>query len=197
MSEFVTVGTLQTMFPHIKLAIRQIYAVQFNKWLPIYAINTPERLAAFFAQIGHESGGLQYTAELWGPTPQQLKYEPPSELAGRLGNTLPGDGKLFRGRGLIQITGRHNYAELSRALEFNFIEQPRQLVTCQWAVKSACWWWQDRKLNELADLNNLESFRKITRIINGGYNGLEDRVERWQVAKKIFLASGKDNKTVA
>jgi len=157
--------------------------------MPIYAIDNPYRISAFLAQIGHESGGLVYTAEIWGPTTQQLKYEPPSQLANKLGNALPGDGKLFKGRGLIQITGRHNYTQLSRALSVDLISNPKQLETCDIAVRSACWFWQNRSLNELSDLNTEESYRKITLTINGGLNGWNDRLKRWDDAKKLFIQS--------
>ena len=81
-----------------------------NAALDAFGIDTPVRVAAFLAQIGHESGYLQWTRELWGPTEQQLRYEPPSTLARELGNTFPGDGRLYRGAGLIETTGRANFA---------------------------------------------------------------------------------------
>lgn len=88
-----------------------------------YHINTPARLAAFLAQIGHESGKLAWTRELWGPTGPQSRYDGREDL----GNTEPGDGYRFRGRGLIQITGRDNYRTASDALGHDFIADPDTL----------------------------------------------------------------------
>ena len=83
-----------------------------EKYCKEYEINTPLRLAAFIAQIAHESGDFKYTREIWGPTKAQIGYEGRLDL----GNTVPGDGKRYRGRGLIQITGRSNYVKLSKKL---------------------------------------------------------------------------------
>ena len=87
-----------------------------------------QRVAAFLAQLGHESGELQFLEELWGPTPAQKRYEPPGELARRLGNTQRGDGRRFKGRGPIQITGRANYARYGELLGVGLVGQPQQAV---------------------------------------------------------------------
>jgi putative chitinase len=94
------------------------------------------------AQIGHESGSLAHLKEIWGPTDQQRRYEPPSNLAARLGNDTLGDGFRFRGRGLIQITGRSNYEQVGAGLGVDLIRQPELLEEPDYAVASACWWWQ-------------------------------------------------------
>jgi putative chitinase len=141
-----------------------------------FAITTPARQAAFLAQIGHESGGLMYTRELWGPTPAQVRYEGRADL----GNTQPGDGSKYRGRGFIQITGRANYAAAGKALHLDLIDHPEILEDPEMVAVSAAWWWKSHGLNELADTGD---FHRITRVINGGTNGLADRLARWEKAK--------------
>jgi len=193
----ISYGMIRDCFPRLAPARLQIFTEAFNLHFPAYGLTSPIRIAAFMAQIGHESGDLRHTVEIWGPTPQQRRYEPPSELANRLGNTQPGDGERFKGRGLIQVTGRFNYAQLSQALGEDFIGKPALLESPNMAVKSACWWWSSRNLNDLADANDEHNFRKITRIINGGLNGWDDRLERWQRYKNIFVISGNNASTVA
>ena len=156
-----------------------VFASWLNKAMLAYDITTPRRQSAFLAQIGHESGGLRYTREIWGPTPAQIKYEGRKDL----GNTQRGDGKLFMGRGLIQITGRANYVEVSEALGRDFVERPELLETAEWASLSAAWFWDSRGLNDLADAGK---FERITRRINGGLNGLDDRLARWEAAKEVL-----------
>lgn len=134
-----------------------------------YGIVTPERIAAFLAQVGHESGRLAYTREIWGPTPAQRRYEGRADL----GNTEPGDGRRFMGRGLIQLTGRHNYARMSAALGQDFIARPELLETPQYASLSAGEFWSWIGANKLADQGR---FDDITRRVNGGQNGRADRV---------------------
>lgn len=146
---------------------------------PDFDINTPQRMAAFLAQVGHESGGLHWLTELWGPTDAQLRYEGRKDL----GNTQPGDGARFKGRGLIQITGRNNYQKASTALATDFISNPELLAEPDMAVRSAMWFWQAHGLNELADA---DSFRLITQIINGGFNGLTERLALYEVAKEVL-----------
>lgn len=164
----------------------RVYTTQLNTQCPRFGINTLVRLAAFVAQIGHESGSLAHVRELWGPTDQQRKYEPPSDVAASLGNDTPGDGFRFRGRGLIQITGRSNYEQVGAGLGVDLIRQPELLEQPEFAVSSACWWWQSRGLNQIADINSEDSYRRITLRINGGLNGFPDRLERWERAKKVL-----------
>ena len=146
-------------------------------------ISTNARKAAFLAQVGHESGGFHWTREIWGPTPAQSRYEGRADL----GNTHPGDGSRYRGRGLIQITGRANYARLCGRLAGmgcpDFVLHPEALETPQWAAVSAADYWLDRNLNGLADAG---AFRTLTKRINGGYNGLDDRLARWDRAKRAL-----------
>ena len=156
------------------------------EWLPSivdamaeFEINTPQRQAAFLAQIGHESGGLHWTVEIWGPTDAQRRYEGRKDL----GNTQIGDGYRFRGRGLLQTTGRANYKATGEALGVDLIAEPERLGTPPLAARSAGWYWQRHRLNELADAGD---FRLITRRINGGSNGYDDRLRLWAAAKEVL-----------
>lgn len=158
----------------------RIFADPLTSAMAAYNIDTPVRQAAFLAQIAHESGRFNFLHELWGPTPQQLKYEPPSELATELGNTQIGDGYHFRGRGLIQITGRANYAAVTMALDHDFLTNPDNLAHPDWASTSAAWFWATHGLNPLADQGLFEA---ITKGINGGLTGLADRQALWSLAK--------------
>lgn len=186
----MTYEELRLLFPRSSAKRMKIWGEQLGYYCSIFDIHTPVRKAAFIAQIGHESMNLMLVSELWGPTRQQQKYEPPHPLAATLGNTQPGDGFKFRGRGLIQITGRSNYEQVSHVLgdQVNLLKNPDLLTTPQYAVKSACWWWQSQGLNQIADENTEESFKQITRIINGGLTGWDDRLDRWIHAKKILRA---------
>ncbi len=145
-----------------------------------FEINTPKRQAAFLAQVGHESGGLQWMHEIWGPTEAQERYEPPSALATKLGNTKPGDGKRFMGRGPIQCTGRANYRSLGVHLGLDLENKPELLDDPMNACRVAAAFFATRGCNILADVG---AFKTITQRINGGFNGLEDREARWEKAK--------------
>ena len=145
-------------------------------------INSPHRVAAFLAQIGHESGQLLYVREL----ASGAAYDA-GTLAERLGNTpaADGDGQRYRGRGLIQITGRSNYRSASLALfgDERLLQQPELLEHPEWAAESAAWFWESRGLNTLADARD---FNRITRRINGGLNGLADRLALWGKAREVL-----------
>lgn len=147
-----------------------------------YGITGPVRLAAFLAQIAHESGALRYTAEIWGPTPAQQRYEGRKDL----GNIGAGDGYLYRGRGLIQVTGRANYAAMSARLGVDLEAAPELLERPEFAALSAADWWAANGCNALADAGD---FSALTRRINGGTNGLEDRLQRWARAKAAIAAA--------
>jgi len=151
------------------------YVEWLNQYCPIYGIDTPLRVSAFLAQIGHESGRMRYVEEI----ASGKKYEGRKDL----GNTQKGDGMRFKGRGLIQITGRANYTELSNDVGVDFVSQPMLLSMPEYAVMSACWFWKKRGLNRLADKGE---FREITRRINGGYNGLEDREKLYVNCKRML-----------
>ena len=149
-----------------------------NLTLAKFDINTPARVAAFLAQLGHESGSLKYVREIASGEAYEGRKD--------LGNVNPGDGKKYKGRGLIQITGRTNYDALSRALNYDFLLRPESLELPGPAAMSAGWFWKKTGLNELADQNTDDSFKRMTKKINGGYNGLEDRVRHRSNCKKAF-----------
>lgn len=156
-----------------------VFVPVLNVAMSRYAIVTPQRIAAFIAQVGHESGQLRYVREIWGPTAQQAGYEGRADL----GNTVKGDGPKYRGRGLIQITGRANYAACGEALGLDLINQPELLEQPQHAAMSAAWFWSTKGLNTLADKGE---FVTITRRINGGVNGLEDRLALYKKALEVL-----------
>lgn len=153
----------------------ELYAPLFNKYLQQYNILSAKQIAAFVAQIGHESGRLRYTEELASGEAYEGRKS--------LGNIVKGDGKKYKGRGLIQITGRANYKLLSDALKTDFLSYPELLKQPQYATESACWYWQNRGLNKYA---NNDDFKGLTKAINGGLNGYSDRYALWLEAKKIF-----------
>ncbi len=145
-----------------------------------------QRAAAFVAQLGHESGELQFLQELWGPTAAQRRYEPPSELARRLGNTQAGDGKRFKGRGPIQITGRANYARYGELMGLDLVRQPEQAADPEVGFEIAALFWTHNGLNALADANR---FRDITQRINGGQNGAAERERLFALALEVLDGS--------
>ncbi len=138
-----------------------------------FDINSPRRLAAFLAQVAHESGELQYVLE----RASGVTYEGRLDL----GNTQPGDGPRFRGRGLLQATGRLLYAKLTQALNLDLIAHPELLEEPAPAARSACYIWTiEKRCNQLADA---ELFGSITHKINGGYMGLDSRITYWRRAQ--------------
>ena len=141
-----------------------------------FGIDTPARQAAFLAQIGHESGSLHYSVELWGPTLMQRGYEGRIDL----GNLQPGDGYRYRGRGLLQVTGRDNYRRTGLALGMDLESFPDLLAEPGLASRSAACFWQAHNLNVFADSG---AFETLTRRINGGINGLADRQRLWAAAQ--------------
>ncbi|WP_122414401.1 glycoside hydrolase family 19 protein [Pseudomonas viridiflava] len=160
-----------------------VFVPLLNTAMGKYQIITRLRIAAFLAQVGHESGHLRYVRELGGSV-YLSKYDT-GKLAERLGNTpeADGDGQHYRGRGLIQITGRANYAECGEALGLDLIHHPELLEQPEHAVMSAAWYWSSRGLNSLADKGD---FLAITKRINGGTNGLGDRQALYDRALKVL-----------
>ena len=156
-----------------------VFVPVLNTAMGRYGIVGTLRVSAFIAQVGHESGQLRYVREIWDPTAQQLGYEGRADL----GNIVKGDGSKFRGRGLIQITGRANYAACGEALGLDLISKPELLELPQHAAMSAAWFWSTRGLNTLADQKD---FAKITRRINGGLTGQADRQALYDRALKVL-----------
>ncbi len=152
-------------------------------------IDTPIRQAMFLAQIGHESGHLRYVKEIWNPAqcPWQAKYEGRKDL----GNTQPGDGERFMGRGLIQITGRANYRACGDALGLPLEEHPQMLEVPQFAAASAGWFWQANKLNRWADIGDFDG---VSDVINrgrktpqdGDANGYRERLALYHAAQQVL-----------
>lgn len=202
-----TKSKLESCFPANPQAGDWFESLQQN--LPEYQINTLTRVAQWLAQIGHESGDLKWTVEnlnygakglqsVFGkyfPTEALAKqYErQPQRIANRVyssrmgnGDEASGDGWRFRGRGLIQVTGRSNYTACSQALYGDpkiLQDDPDILSEPDGAVRSACWYWNSRKINAVADR---EDTKEATRLINGGSNGLQDRIDRYGRYKKIL-----------
>lgn len=142
-----------------------------------FGIDTTARAAAFLAQIMHESGRLRYTIELASGEAYEGRRD--------LGNLHKGDGRRFRGRGLIQITGRANYRDCSMALygDERLLITPELLEQPDGAAMSAAWYWSSRNLNALADAGQ---FGLITRRINGGMNGIADRLAHYDKARELL-----------
>lgn len=157
-----------------ELILQQVLPA-LNETLAKYQINTPLRVAHFLAQVLHESGAFRYFEEI----ASGKAYEGRKDL----GNINEGDGVKFKGRGIIQITGRTNYTLLSQDLGVDFVNNPKILADKKWAVVSAGWFWNKRKLNEIADADD---FIKLTKRVNGGTNGIDDR-RRYLVKAKAVL----------
>ena len=174
--------------------------------LPEYEINTSERVAAFLAQCTHESGGFKRLKENLNYKWESLrrvfpKYFPTDELAqeyahkqeqianrvygSRMGNgdESSGDGFRYCGRGLIQLTGKNNYTKFAESIGMAVEEVPSLLETFEGAVKSACWFWKTNNLNQYADVGDILT---MTKRINGGTIGLEDRIKHYNHALEVF-----------
>ena len=174
--------------------------------LPDYDINTPQRVAAFVAQCAHESGGFKFLQENLNYKAESLcrvwpKYFPnidvarqyekkPEKIAnraygGRMGNgpEETGDGWKFCGRGLIQLTGRSNYQAFADSIETPIEDVPHYLATFEGAVQSACWFWESNNLNQYADNGDILT---MTKRINGGTLGLEDRTKHYEHALHVL-----------
>lgn len=180
-----------------------------ERLLPDYDINTPRRVAAFLAQCGHESGNFKFLKENLNYRWQTLrkifpKYFPTDELAqqyasrpnrqeaianrvyaNRMGNgdEASGDGFRYCGRGLIQLTGKNNYQSFADSIETPVEDIPEYLQTFEGAVQSACWFWETNSLNRWADSGDI---KELTRRINGGYIGLDDRIKHYNHALHIL-----------
>ncbi|MGA7932057.1 MAG: glycoside hydrolase family 19 protein [Kovacikia sp.] len=146
-----------------------------NEAMVEFSINTPLRQAHFLAQVAHESDRFNALEEYASGEDYEWRDD--------LGNTQPGDGVRFKGRGLIQVTGRINYGQCSRALGVDLVSNPKRLADPDLASRSAGWYWNTRQLNGDADRDDV---RTVTRVINGGYNGLDDRIQLLRAAKRVL-----------
>ena len=202
----ITKETFNATIPNVNWNYISSYIPFFDTILPQYEIDTPLRKAHFLAQVTHESGGFKFLIENLNYSATALyavfrKYFPTIEsatnysrqaekiankvYANRMGNgsEVSGDGWKFRGRGLIQLTGKANYQALSTTTGVDFISNPDQLIEAKWALTSACWYWKQRNLNKYADLDDIHM---VTKLINGGFNGIENRQLLLDEYKKEF-----------
>lgn len=176
----ITKEFLKATIPYASKSNIEKFLPFLNEWMPKYNINTKDRICHFIAQIAHESGSLVYVKEL----ASGQAYDT-GKLASNLGNTpeADGDGQKYKGRGLIQITGTTNYKSISKDWGIDVFSKPELLETPTYAVRSACWFWEKHGLNKLVDSG--ATIEKITKVINGGQNGLSDRKEFY---KRAILA---------
>ena len=202
----LTASQLKQMVPGITHADHWIEA--FDQLLPDYEINTPKRVAAFIAQCAHESGGFRFLKENLNYKAESLmktfpKYfsdrdtanayaKQPIKIANRVyanrmgnGDEASGDGYRYCGRGLIQLTGKTNYDWFAASLEISSTEASEYLETFEGAAQSACWFWESNNLNVEADAGDI---KKMTKKINGGYIGLDDRIKHYEHALHILGA---------
>ncbi|MEI6064953.1 MAG: glycoside hydrolase family 19 protein [Pseudanabaena sp. ELA748] len=171
----ITQTQLSAIAPYSKADRLEKLLPQLNTTMQRYAITTPLRKAHFLAQVGHESDGFNTNEEYASGADYEWRPD--------LGNTKSGDGVRFKGRGLIQVTGRANYGECGRALGVDLISNPQRLGDYDLACLSAGWYWDSRNLNNFADRDDILA---ITKIINGGTNGLADRQSYLARAKRVF-----------
>lgn len=182
----LTTAAILRIMPHASPGRAELFVAPLNAAMLEFSIDTPARQAAFLAQIAHESGSLRYVREIASGNGYNMRSD--------LGNTRPeaiaaamraaaAPGPYYRGRGLIQITGYNNYAECSMALfgdTVTLTNNPQMLERADLACRSAAWFWRSRGLNELADAGD---FTRITRRINGGLNGISDRIAYHDLAR--------------
>jgi putative chitinase len=177
-----------------------------SQLLPDYEINTPQRIAAFIAQCAHESGNFVFLTENLNYKAESLmkifgKYfkdmatakayeKKPEKIANKIyadrmgnGNEASGDGWRYRGRGLIQLTGKTNYTWFAASLEISPEEAAEYTQTFEGAAQSACWFWETNKLNNEADKGDIKT---MTRKINGGFIGLDDRIKHYNHALHVL-----------
>ena len=148
-----------------------------NHNIAAFELGQPHRVLMFVPQVMHEAGNGRWLEEIWGPTSAQKRYEGRADL----GNTVAGDGYKYRGRGWIQCTGRANYREFTKWGQKlfdapDFEAYPDKLSDPVWAAFSAFWYWSQRVPTRHMDSGDI---RAVTKSINGGYNGLDDRLEKY------------------
>jgi len=186
----LTTEQLQRIMPGLPAAKGAQFFPFLTAAIAEFGIDAPARTAAFLAQLAHESGQFRFMQEIWGPTPAQQRYEPTTTLSTTLGNTEAGDGRRFKGRGPIQITGRANYRRFGDLLGLNLVDNPDSAALPEVAFRVAGLFWSKKGLNELADRVTPEAFREITRRINGGFNGLAERERFYEAAKSALGVTG-------
>lgn len=171
----LTLEQLSKVYREAQITKLAQWVEPLNKTLEEFDINTPRRIQMFLAQVGHESGQLRYMEEIASGEAYEGRKD--------LGNTTPGDGKKYKGRGLIQVTGKKNYTLASLALDLPLLEHPELLAEPENAARSAGWYWDNNNLNSLCDLG---LFEQLTKRINGGLNGYADRYKLLQRAMEVI-----------
>lgn len=171
----ITDDELRQIMPNCSGEKRSLYLPFIQQAMQEFEITEYLREAAFLAQLAHESAELRYMEEIASGAAYEGRRD--------LGNTEPGDGKRYKGRGPIQLTGRANYETYGELLGLDLIESPTIAATPEVGFRIAGQFWKLKGLNELADQQN---FEKITRRINGGLNGQEDRVKYYERAKRVL-----------
>lgn len=176
----ITVDQLLKIAPLMPKARAEKWIEPLNQTLEKYDITTPQARSMFLAQVLHESASFRYTKELASGDAYEGRKD--------LGNTVPGDGRKFVGRGAIQLTGRNNAGEASKHFGVDFVAKPELLEQLPYAMLSAGWFWDTRGLTAIANTGDEDAFKKVTKRINGGYNGYDDRKQYWEKAKKVLGA---------
>ncbi len=171
----LTSAQLRAIMPHLKAERATLFLGPLNRALAKHKIDNPLRKAAFLAQLAHESGELKYMEEIASGEAYEGRKS--------LGNTEPGDGKRFKGRGPIQLTGRANYRKAGEALGLDLENNPERVADPEVGCLVAGWFWETRGLNALADAGD---FKQITKRVNGGYNGLAKREAFYDQAKIVL-----------
>lgn len=180
----MTPTELRQIAPTVRASMVSALCDAFERQWPKYQIDTPERQAHFVAQAAHETAGFTTLEELGRPA-YFKRYDPNTTTGKRLGNVKAGDGYLFRGRGIFQLTGRANYAAYGAKLKLDLIEDPDAAAIPENSVRIACEYWKARGLNAWADRDDC---KEITRRINGGSNGLAERLRYLARAKDVLGA---------
>ena len=185
----ITIDQLRAIMPNAGERAR-IYYTPLVEAMAEFGIDNRLRVAAFMAQIAHESGELRYPREIWGPTDAQLRYSDRDDLGNtnqvaRMAAEHNGDntGHFYRGRGLIQITGYYNYVDATEALGVDLVTNPKLAEIPDFSARIASWFWHTHGCNELADE---QKFKTITRRINGGLNGYDDRLKYYNKALTVL-----------
>jgi putative chitinase len=197
---------LKTLFPNENWTFFEPFVPFVDTELPKFGINTPLRKAHFLAQVAHESNGFRFVVENLNYSDTGLfsnfrKYFPtlalarqfarqPQRIANKVyadrmgnGNEASGEGWKFRGRGLIQLTGKNNYQRFSTATGTDFVANPDLLAQAPWALSSAAWYWQQNNVNRFADADNIVA---VTRAVNGGTIGLSGRLHYLEEFKRVL-----------
>jgi predicted chitinase len=169
----VNVDTLLATMPGLTRSDADRYLPLMENAMREYQITSEMRSRMWLAQCGHESGSLRYFEEIASGS----AYEGRSDL----GNTQPGDGTKYKGRGPIQVTGRYNYTEAAGKLSLPLVDKPQMAADPPHAFRISAWWWWAHGLNEISDTGDVTA---ATKRINGGTNGLSDRQSRYELARK-------------